>query len=70
MGHFGHTPAAGMTALQGIGIAMAVYVALLARSAWKQGEIRQFLMSCLVLIALFGALAAIVAAYAYWDTHR
>ena len=70
MWRIGHLPAAGMTALQGIGIAIAAYLALLARSAWKQGEIRQFLMSCLVLVALFGTLAAIIALYAYWDTHR
>ncbi len=43
-----------MTALQGIGLAVAAYLALLARSAWKQGEFRQFMMSCLVLILLFG----------------
>jgi len=57
-----------MTALQGIGLAVAVYLALLARSAWKQGEMRQFLMSCLVLILLFGVLAAIIAAYAWWQS--
>jgi len=56
-----------MTALQGIGLAVAVYLALLARSAWKQGEMRQFLTSCLVLILLFGVLAAIIAAYAWWQ---
>jgi len=57
-----------MTAFQGIGLAVAVYLALLARSAWKQGEMRQFLMSCLVLILLFGVLAAIIAAYAWWQS--
>ena len=35
----------------------AAYILLLARSAWKQGEMRQFLWSLLA----FGALAAILA---------
>ena len=70
MPSIGKLPATGMTALQGIGLIVAAYLALLARSAWKQGEIRQFMMSCLVLAALFGLLAAIIAGYAYWDTHR
>jgi hypothetical protein len=55
-----------MTALEGIGLAVMAYLALLARSAWKQGEIRQFITSCLVLVLLFGVLAAIVAAYTWW----
>ncbi|EWY40014.1 hypothetical protein N825_03215 [Skermanella stibiiresistens SB22] len=55
-----------MTLLQGVGLFVAGYLALLARSAWKQGEIRQFLMSCLLLATLFGVLAAVVAAYVRW----
>jgi hypothetical protein len=55
-----------MTALQGIGLAVAAYLALLARSAWKQGEMRQFMMSCLVLILLLGSLAAVIAGYVWW----
>ena len=55
-----------MTALQGIGLAVAAYPALLARSAWKQGEFRQFMMSCLVLIVLFGVIAAVIAGYVWW----
>jgi hypothetical protein len=55
-----------MTALEGIGLAVTAYLALLARSAWKQGEMRQFIMSCLVLVLLFGVLAAIIAAYTWW----
>ncbi|MEM7444052.1 MAG: hypothetical protein AAF414_12055 [Pseudomonadota bacterium] len=35
------------------------YIILLARSAWKQGEVRQFLWS----LAAFAALAAILAAF-------
>ncbi|WP_158044509.1 hypothetical protein [Skermanella pratensis] len=58
-----------MTFLQGIGFFVAAYLALLARSAWKQGEIRQFLMSCLVLAGLFGVLGAVIAAYVYLKTH-
>jgi hypothetical protein len=56
-----------MTALQGIGLAAAAYLALLARSAWKQGEFRQFVMSCMVLILLFGTLASVIAAYVWWQ---
>jgi len=56
-----------MTALQGIGLAVAAYLALLARSAWKQGELRQFMMSCLVLILLFGTLTAVIAGYVWWQ---
>jgi hypothetical protein len=56
-----------MTALQGIGLAVAAYLALLARSAWKQGEVRQFMMSCLVLVLLFGVIAAVVASYVWWQ---
>jgi len=55
-----------MTALQGIGLTIAAYLALLARSAWKQGEMRQFVMSCLVLILLLGFLAAVIAGYVWW----
>ena len=62
----GRAPAGKMTALEGIGLAVTAYLALLARSAWKQGEIRQFIMSCLVLVLLFGILAAIIASYAWW----
>jgi len=55
-----------MTALQGIGLAVAAYLALLARSAWKQGEFRQFMMSCAVLIILFGILASVITGYIWW----
>jgi len=58
-----------MTIWQGIGLLVTLYLALLARSAWKQGEIRQFLMSCLVLAALIAILAAIVSLTIYFD-HR
>lgn len=55
-----------MTPLQGIGLAVAAYLALLARSAWKQGEIRQFMMSCLVLILLFGIIVSVIGGYVWW----
>ncbi|UEM05227.1 hypothetical protein JL101_007265 [Skermanella rosea] len=58
-----------MTILQGIGLFVAAYLALLARSAWKQGEIKQFLMSCLILAALFASLATVISAYIYFKTH-
>ena len=32
-----------MSAVQTVGLVAAAYLALLARSAWKQGEFRQFL---------------------------
>jgi hypothetical protein len=60
-------PIADMTAWQGIGIFIAAYLALLARSAWKQGEMRQFLMSCALLAALMILLAGIVALTIYFD---
>ena len=61
-----YEPLERMTALQGIGLAVAAYLALLARSAWKQGEFRQFMMSCLVLVVLFGVIAAVIAGYVWW----
>lgn len=49
-----------MTLWQAIGGAAALYLALLARSAWSQGELRQFLLSLLIVLALFAAIAGIV----------
>jgi hypothetical protein len=54
-------------ALPLIGAAVFCYLALLARSAWKQGEIRQFAVSLGVVVGLLGALAAIVALYIAWQ---
>lgn len=50
-----------MTGWQIISAAMTGYLLLLARSAWKQGEIRQFLRSLLIVILLIGSIAAAVA---------
>lgn len=44
-----------------IGAAILGYLLLLARSAWKQGELRQFAISLAVLAALLAALTAIAA---------
>lgn len=49
-----------MSAVQTVGLVAAAYLALLARSAWKQGEFRQFLASLLVVAALIGAIAGAV----------
>jgi hypothetical protein len=46
-----------MTAWQFMGAIVAGYLLLLARSAWKQGEFRQFLRS-LVIVAILCALIA------------
>lgn len=42
-----------------VGLFAATYILLLARSAWKQGEMRQFLWS----LAAFCVLAALLAAF-------
>lgn len=42
----------------------AAYILLLARSAWKQGEMRQFLWSLLAFAVLAALLALIVGVYA------
>ena len=47
----------GMTGWQITGVAIVAYLLLLARSAWKQGEFRQYLRS----LAIVAALCAIVA---------
>ncbi|WP_168220363.1 hypothetical protein [Azospirillum thermophilum] len=57
-----------MSTLQITGAAMLAYLLLLARSAWKQGEMRQFLRSLAVLAVLCGAIAGTVAAAIALDT--
>ena len=42
----------------------AAYILLLARSAWKQGEMRQFLWSLLAFAALAAILALFIGLYA------
>ncbi|WP_372396721.1 hypothetical protein ABMY26_21690 [Azospirillum sp. HJ39] len=44
-----------------IGAFMAGYLVLLGRSAWKQGEFRQFLRSLAIVAALCALLAGAVA---------
>lgn len=56
-----------MTPLQGLGLLIALYLLLLARSARKQGEMRQFLISLAIVGGLFTIIAAIVAATIYLD---
>ena len=51
-----------MTGWQIIGAAMAGYLLLLARSAWKQGEFQQFLRSLAIVAVLCGVVAGAVAA--------
>ena len=43
-----------------IGVAAAAYLLLLARSAWKQGEMRQFLRSLSIVAALCALVAGAV----------
>lgn len=49
-----------MTLLQGIGLFIAAYLLLVGRSAWKQGEFRQFAVSLGVVLALGALIVAIV----------
>ena len=45
-----------MTLWQAIGLFLAGYILLLARSAWRQGELKQFLRSLMVVSALAAGL--------------
>lgn len=47
------------------GLTALCYLLLLARSAWKQGELRQFLWSLAILAAVIGVVAAVVALAAW-----
>ena len=49
-----------MTVLDGIGLFLAGYLLLIARSAWKQGEFRQFAISLALVAGLILAIVAIV----------
>lgn len=53
-----------MTVMQGVGLFVAAYILLLARSAWRQGEIRQFALSLAVVAALALTIAGIT--WLYW----
>jgi len=47
------------------GLSAVAYLLLLARSAWKQGELRQFLWSLAIVAGIVGVVAGVVAA-AVW----
>lgn len=47
--------------IKGLLAASALYLLLLARSAWKQGEGMQFLWSLLIVATLIGSLSGVVA---------
>lgn len=49
-----------MSAAEFTGLMIGGYLALLARSAWKQGELRQFARGLAFVLALLGAIAAAV----------
>jgi hypothetical protein len=51
-----------MSVLDGIGLFLAGYLLLIARSAWKQGEFRQFAVSLAVVGGLILAILAAVLA--------
>lgn len=42
------------------GLTALAYLLLLARSAWKQGELRQFLWSLAIVAGIVGLIAAAV----------
>ena len=48
------------------GLMSLAYLLLLARSAWKQGELRQFLWSLAILAGILAVVAAVVA-LAVWS---
>lgn len=49
-----------MSAAELTGLMVGAYLALLARSAWKQGEFRQFARGLAFVLALLGTIAAVV----------
>ena len=53
----------GVTFWQGVGLFIGGYLLLLARSAWKQGELGQFLRSLAVVAALGVAVYGMVLGY-------
>ncbi|MGQ9370792.1 hypothetical protein [Azospirillum sp. ST 5-10] len=50
-----------MTVWEVAGLLGGGYLLMLARSAWKQGELRQFLWSLLVVLVLAAGIAGAVA---------
>ncbi|NNG02682.1 MAG: hypothetical protein HKM95_01095 [Inquilinus sp.] len=49
-----------MSVYQAAALFFAVYLLLLARSAWKQGELKQYLASLGVVAALVAVIGAVV----------
>jgi len=52
-----------------IGALIAGYLLLLARSAWKQGELMQFLRALVIVAVLLLAVGGIVALWIWVDRH-
>jgi len=57
-----------MTTWQFMGAIVAGYLLLLARSAWKQGEFRQFLRSLAIVAVLCALIAGAVLAAMLLDS--
>ena len=53
-----------MSPLGWLGVAVLVYLALLARRAWIEGELRKFLLGLVFVVALVAVLAGLVGLYA------
>ncbi len=53
--------------LKGLIAVVVLYLALLGRSAWKQGEFAQFVRSLALVTALLGAIVAFVAVFIWID---
>ncbi|MDG5493942.1 MULTISPECIES: hypothetical protein [Azospirillaceae] len=43
-----------------VGGAVLLYLLLLARSAWKQGEFKQFLWGLLIVIGIIGIIGGVI----------
>ncbi len=52
-----------MTVLHGVALFIAAYLLLLARNAWKQGELRQFLHALAMVAGFLVLIAGGVLAY-------
>ena len=53
-----------MSPLGWLGVAVLVYLALLARRAWIEGELHKFLLGLVFVVALLAVLAGLVGLYA------
>ena len=52
-----------MTGLKIVAAAVTLYLLILARNAWRQGEMNQFLFSLAVVIGVIATVAAVVGGY-------